>query len=233
MCVDGVFRRRRVRQRMGRLWRLLLAACCLLGLLLAVFIRCRPVVTAFAENQAVWLATRVSNEVVADVLEEYAEACCSMIRTTYNDRQILAGVFTDTAAINTVRTAITREVIARMDGLSTLQVGVPFGTLAGWDWLSGWGPLVRFPVSVSATVLSTVSSTLEAAGINQTTYRVLVDVEIGLYVVTPGGRSSVAASSSYPMAEAVLLGEVPDNLTEVYGDDQSLLGKIFDYGTGA
>ena len=50
-------------------------------------------------------------------------------------------------------------------------------------------------------------------------------------MVSPAGRSTVGARVSYPMAETVLLGEVPDNLTEVYGDDQSVLGQIFDYGT--
>ena len=87
-------------------------------------------------------------------------------------------------------------------------------------------------MSFTSTVLSDVSSALESTGINQSIYRVLVHLEISLYVVTPGGRSSVGAQLSYPVTEAVILGEVPDNLTEVYGDDQTLLGKIFDYGTG-
>ena len=65
----------------------------------------------------------------------------------------------------------------------------------------------------------------------QSLYQVLIHLEISLYVVSPAGRSTVGARVSYPMAETVLLGEVPDNLTEVYGDDQSVLGQIFDYGT--
>ena len=114
----------------------------------------------------------------------------------------------------------------------SITVGIPLGTLAGLDWLSGWGPLISIPMSVTSTVLSNVSSSLEAAGMNQTNYRVLINVQVEMYLVTPGGRSSVAADFSYPMAQAVLLGDVPENLTEVYGDDQTLLGKIFDYGTG-
>lgn len=114
---------------------------------------------------------------------------------------------------------------------NTLTVSTPIGTLFASEWLSGWGPTVTFPISYTATVLSDVSSSLEAAGINQSTYRLLVHLDIQVYVVTPTGRSTVGAQLSYPMAEAVLLGEVPDNLTEVYGDDQTLLGKIFDYGT--
>ena len=227
-----LFRRRRYRH--GPLWvrRFFCVVLCLFVLSLTTFFCCRPIVTEFGESQAVWLATRIANETVADVLAQHGDTCHSMIQVSYNDQQVLASVFTDTGAVNTIRTAITAEVMRRMEGISSITVGVPLGTLAGFNWLSGWGPPVQFPMSVTATVLSNVSSSLEAAGINQTAYRVLVHLEISLTVVTPGGRSSVAATSSYPMAETVLLGEVPDNLTEVYGDDQTLLGKIFDYGAG-
>ncbi len=227
-----LFRRRRHRRGLMLRQRILVLLLCLFILSLTTFFCCRPIVTEFAESRAIWLATRIANETVADVLSQHADACRSMIEVSYNDRKILSSVFADTGAVNTIRTAITGEILRRMEDLSTISVGVPLGTLAGLDWLSGWGPLVKFPMSVTATVLSTVSSSLEAAGINQTAYRVLVHLEISLTVVTPGGRSSVAATSSYPMAETVLLGEVPNNLTEVYGDDQTLLGKIFDYGTG-
>ena len=143
----------------------------------------------------------------------------------------MSAVLVNTVAVNTIRTAITAASMTEMESYSELSVSIPFGTLAGVSWLSGWGPMVTFPMSFTATVLSDVSSTLEAVGMNQSLYRVLVHLDISLYVVTPGGRSSVGTQLTYPMAETMLLGEVPDNLTEVYGDDQSLLGKIFDYGT--
>lgn len=187
--------------------------------------------TAFAESQAVWEATKIANQTVVQVLQEYADVCADTIALTYDGGQKIASVCTNTSVINTVRTAITDRTITAMEQFSALSVSLPVGTLLGWDWVSGLGPLVTFPVSFTATVLSDVSSTLIAEGINQSMYRVLVHLEIQLYVVSPGGRSTVGAKVSYPMAETVLLGEVPDNLTEVYGDDQSLLGQIFDYGT--
>ncbi len=227
----GVFRRRRRRQQRWRLLRFAMGLLSVTGVLFALFIRCRPVLTAFAESQAVWLATKTANRVVAQVLTEQEDVCHTMIETHYNEQQVLSSVITDATAINTVRTAVTAAVMRELEQYSSISVGIPLGTLAGFDWLSGWGPLVTFPMSMTATVLSNVSSSLEAVGMNQSTYRVLVHINITLYVVTPGGRSSVGAEHSYPMAEAVLLGEVPDTLTEVYGDDQTLLGKIFDYGT--
>lgn len=186
--------------------------------------------TVFAESQAVWTATKVANQTASRVLAECADLCAQTISVTYDDNQVVSSVMTNTVAINTVRTKITEQAITEMERFSHLSVALPFGTLTGWDWFSGWGPLLTFPISFTATILSDVSSVLVSEGINQSVYRVLMHLEISLYVVSPAGRSSVGARVNYPLAEAVLLGEVPDNLTEVYGDDQSLLGQIFDYG---
>ena len=224
-----VFRRwRRCRRRVSVV---LIVVLCVLGLIGLMFLRCRPVMTAFAESQAVWAATKIANQVAADVLQEYAESCADTIIVSYDGSQKLSSVRTDTAAVNTVRTQMTERVITAMEQFSSLSVALPMGTLTGWDWFSGFGPLLTFPVSFTATVWSDVSSSLVAEGINQSIYQVLIHLEISLYVVSPAGRSTVGTRVSYPMAETVLLGEVPDNLTEVYGDDQSVLGQIFDYGT--
>ena len=209
----------------------MIVVLCAIGLLGLAFFRCRPIMTAFAESQAVWTATKLANQTVAQVLQTYHSLCEETISVTYNDQQKVSAIRTDTTAINTVRTQMTETVMSTMERFSSLSVSIPLGTLSGWHWFSGFGPLLTFPVSFTATVLSDVSSSLVAIGINQSAYRVLIHLDIRLYVVTAGGRSTVGTRVSYPMAEAVLLGEVPDNLTEVYGDDQSLLGQIFDYGT--
>lgn len=218
------------RRRKG-LWRAIVTLLAVCGLLLAALLRCRPVITAFAESQASWMVTDIANETMASVLEEQAELCRSLITVSYNEEKILSSVITDTASINTIRTTATHRIIEKMEGLSTISVGIPVGTLVGFDWLSGWGPLVPFTMSVTCSIVSGVSTDIEAIGINQSNYRVLLDLDINVYVVTPGGRSSVTVDFSYPMAQAVLLGDVPDNLTEVNGDDQDTIGKIFDYGT--
>ena len=222
-----LFGRRKKRRRLR--WILVLLVT--LSLLFGMFIKSRPTLTAFAESQAVWIATKTANQIVAEILEQRADLCRAMIQVYYTDQKTLSSVMPDSASINTIRTAIVREVMEELEKSSAFSVSIPIGTLFGFDWLSGWGPLVTFPISFTSTVLSDVSSSLEAVGINQSTYRVLIHLDISLYVVTPSGRSSVGAQVSYPMAETVLLGEVPENLTEVYGDDQTLLGKIFDYGT--
>ncbi len=224
-------RRFRSRRR-NRPWRRLAVAVALLAVsAVMLMLYCRPVVTSYGENAALRRAERAANEAVSRALEEHAALCRDMIHVTYTDQHMLSSVITDAAAVNTIRTAIGQDVLSRIESLPSLEVAIPVGSLLGPKIFSGWGPVIRFPLSVTATVLSDVTSTLEAVGMNQSAYRVLVNVHVALYVVTPGSRSSVTLDAAYPVAEAVLLGKVPDTLTEVYGDDQTLLGKIFDYGT--
>lgn len=229
-------RRVRFRRRSRRsLTRMRTAICVLaaVGLLLGTFLRCRPIVTAFAESKAKWLAAETANQTVERVLTAYQDVCNSMVRIHYTDHNSIASVELNTAAINMVRTAVVHAAMKDLESFSSISVGIPLGTLMGLECLSGWGPLVRFPISVTGTVLSNMSSMLEAVGINQSTYRLLIHIEITLSVVTPGGRSSVGAEFSYPMAETVILGEVPENLTEVSGEDESVLDKIFNFGTNS
>ena len=194
-------------------------------------LRVHGIVISYAEMRAERIAELQANETVAAVLERHATECSSMIRVTYNDRQMLSSVMADASVVNTIKTAVAAELTQRLGSMSSLSADIPIGTLTGPDWLSGMGPLVRFPISVSASVLTAVSSSLEAVGMNQSAYKVLLEVHIVMGIIVPDGRTSVAVDTTFPMAEAVLLGEVPDTLTEVYGDDQTLLGKIFDYGT--
>ena len=214
----------------GKRWLLCLLALSVTAAVLIV--RMQPVVREYAESRARILAEQIANEAVAQVLSEQTSLCRSMLRVSYNEQQVLSSVIADAGAVNAIKTAVAALVADRMAGISSVNIGVPLGTLIGSEWFSGWGPLVPFSIGVTSRVLTTVSSSLEAVGINQSAFRLLLHVHISLSVVTPQALSSVSVDTAFPMAETVLLGDVPDNLTEVYGDDQTLLGKIFDYGTG-
>ena len=220
--------RRRVVSRRLRVLALLLAS---VALAVPLMLRIHTTVIAFAEMRAQRIAELQANNAVAAVLETHASLCSSMVKVTYNDQQMLTSVMADASSVNTIKTAVASTLNERFGSISSLSADIPIGTLIGPEWLSGMGPLVRFPISVSASVMTTVSSSLEAVGMNQSAYKVLLNVHIVMGIIVPDGRTSVVVDSSFPMAEAVLLGEVPDTLTEVYGDDQTLLGKIFDYGT--
>lgn len=228
-----VFSRRfRLRRKPISLLRaVLLALLCASISLCAAFFQCRSILCVFAESHALWMAGQIANETAIAVLAEQAENCANVLTVVYDDASAVSSVSANTVTVNRVRTAMVKSIMDALEQDTALSVAVPFGTLTGVHWLSGIGPMISFPLSYTATVTSEISSQLTGIAINQSRYCVLVCVHIYLHVVTPCGRSTVDTMMSYPMAETILLGEVPDNLTEVYGDDQSLTGQIFDYGT--
>lgn len=213
-------------------WHRVLAVLLGLVVLLCVcFIRCRTVVYEYAKSNAAWTAEKTTNETVARVLEEKNALCRSLVSVAYNDEQILSHVTVDSAGVNTIKTAVSVAVMDALESATNVTVGIPLGTFLGLDWLSGWGPIISVPMSATQSVFTSISSSLDDVGINQSTYRVNVRVKVNLWIVTPAGYASVTVENDFPAAEMVLLGKVPDNLTEVYGDSQDTIGEIFDYGT--
>lgn len=222
-----------------RLWRkrtfrrvpvILIVLTCAASLCCFALVRCCAIVNDFAESNALWLAEKIANETALRILQERSESCSSAVSVVYDGSDKVSALHMNTAAINDVRSALTVAVMNALEERLTIPTSIPLGTLTGFHWLSGCGPLVTFPMSFTATVLSDISSDLQGITINQSLFRLNVNVFVSLYVVTPAGRSTVSTTVGIPLAEVVLLGEVPDNLTEVYGDDQSLSGQIFDYG---
>ncbi len=215
-----------------RPWQRVLAV--LLGLLVMLgvcFVHCRVVVYEYAKSNAAWMGEKTTNEVVSRVIEEKNELCRSLISVAYNDEQILSNVVVDSAGITEIKTAASVAVMEALENATSVTVDIPLGTFLGLDWLSGWGPMITVPMSATQSVFTSISSSLVEVGINQSAYRVNIRVQVNLWIVTPAGYASVTVENDFPVAETVLLGKVPNNLTEVYGDDQDTIGEIFDYGT--
>ena len=219
------------RLRLRPLYRILALLLALIVLTIACFVRCRTVVYEYAKSNAAWTAEKTTNEVVSRVIESKKTVCRELISVEYNDEQILSNVLVDSAGITELKTAASVAVMDALSDATSVTVSIPLGTFLGLDWLSGWGPMITVPMSATQSVFTTISSSLADVGINQTAYRVNIRVQVNLWIVTPAGYVSVTVENEYPVAEMVLLGKVPDNLTEVYGDSQDTIGEIFDYGT--
>ncbi len=215
-----------------RVWRRVAIGVLVPLLLLGVCLfRCRPVVQQFAKSNAAWLAEKTANETVARVMGEHTAICRDLISVSYNTDNVLSSVIVDAAGVNTVKTAAAAAIMDALAEKTNIDVAIPLATLLGWDWASGIGPRVSVSLSMTSSVFTTVASSLEEVGMNQTAYRVNIHVKIHLWLVTPAGYADVTVETDFPMAETVLLGEVPENFTQVYGDSQDTIGEIFDYGT--
>ncbi len=223
---------RAYRNRNSRFWRRVSVCLFAVAVVTAIcLVRCREVVYAFAKSSAAWTAEKTTNETVARVIQDNQSLCRELISVAYNDTNVVSDLRVDSTGVNTIKTAVSAAVMDALKDATGVDVQLPLATLFGLDWLSGWGPRITVPMSATQSVFTSVSSSIEDVGINQSIFQVNVRVRVNLWIVTPAGYADVTVDNDFPVAQTVLLGKVPDNLTEVYGDSQDTIGEIFDYGT--
>ena len=91
----------------------------------------------------------------------------------------------------------------------TATAWVPVGNLTGLALLNGHGFKIPVFFAVDGVVSVDFESTLTSAGINRTKYGVMMTVTAELYSASVAFSEVVTVTTTYPIYESVLEGEVP------------------------
>ncbi len=204
-----------------------------IALLLSLFSLDRhvmPLVETYARNHAERYATRMINEAVTAVLAESEPTYETLVKVSRNNEGAVTSVEADIHTLNQIKAAISLEVAKRAEQQQNISASIPLGTFLGSHLFTGRGPLVHIPVAASISVLSDFESSFFAAGINQTSHRIVVNIKTTVFLAVPTSRTSVEITSTFVIAESILLGKVPDAYTVVENIDEETVGEIFDYG---
>ena len=89
-------------------------------------------------------------------------------------------------------------------------VSANLGSFTGLVLLTDVGPEVGFSVDTTQTVTCSFESSLESAGVNQSLHHIVMTVNVELLVYNPFRiEETVSASSSFEIAQTVIVGAVP------------------------
>ncbi len=189
-----------------------------------------PLIGQYARTRAEWYATRMINEAVTAVLAEGQPTYAQLVTVSRDSEGNVTSVEADVHALNQIKAALSLEVAKRAGEQQQITASIPLGTFLGSHLFTGRGPLLHIPVSASVSVLSDFESILAAAGINQTSHRIVLDIKATVFLAIPTAHTSTEVESSFIIAESILLGKVPDAYTVVENIDEETVGEIFDYG---
>lgn len=156
------------------------------------------------------LSERAVTMAVDDYLAENPDIGESLCRISFHDGSV-AALSADTAAVNVVKTSVTKRAQAYIDELSHTQgISTRLGSFTGLVSLLNVGPEVRLPVDSTQTVSCEFESTFEGAGLNQTVHHITMTVYVDLLVYNPFRiRQTVSTSSTFEIAQTVIVGSVP------------------------
>ncbi len=202
-------------------------AMLLLLVVLAVMLlaRLRPMIRPIAVARAKSIATRSINAAVDQVLAIDSISYESLISLETDSENRVTALKTNTALINKLKAELTSVISDRVSRLDSATISIPIGSVIGGELLSGVGPRIYIDLVPVGYAETDIVNTFSAAGINQTIHQILLEVTVTIGIVMPAYTEYATVSTSIVLGESVLLGNVPDNYTNV-ATNEELWDKI-------
>ena len=184
----------------------------------------RPVILAMAEAQARVLAVQAMNDAVFEVMRE-GGVYSDLMHVVLDGEGRVSMMQANTARMNELATQAALAVQKNLDAIAEAGVEIPLGAAFGSRLLAGSGPIVHVRVVPVGAVSTEFVSEFTAAGINQTRHRIFLQMDATVQMVIPTGTQTAAVSAHVPVAESIIVGEVPDSFVDV-ADTEDMLNLL-------
>ncbi|MDO4544918.1 MAG: sporulation protein YunB [Bacillota bacterium] len=193
---------------------LFLSAGCMALIKLVV----EPNMEDVARIRAQVLVSRTVNRALAEQFRNEADRQ-DLFSVKSGEDGIMDMVQADSIEINILMSELSINLQESFQNMGREPLEVPLGSLMGSKILSQTGPDVTLsivPLSVSSMDFRTE---FETQGINQTKYKIYIILECRVRVLAPFSSRNFTTSNTVLIAEAVILGEVPNSYVEVPKED--------------
>ena len=101
-------------------------------------------------------------------------------------------------------------------------VEIPLGAALGVSFLSGFGPRLEVQILPVGAVHTSFDTEFETAGINQTRHKIFLNLRTTVSLIVPTGSQLVEVTSTVPIAESIIVGEVPESFVDVNNEEDML-----------
>lgn len=183
-----------------------------------------PIVISMAEARARQLAVAAINEAVSEVMKS-SVSYSDLIQVSTDDSGRVSMIKANSLLMNNLASQTALTVQRNLTELEDEGVSLPLGSAFGIKIFSGSGPRIRVGVVPVGSVTTRFVTAFESAGINQTRHEISLEASTLMRIVIPTGASTVSVTSYVPVADAIIVGEVPSSYVNV-PDIDSMLNLI-------
>ncbi len=130
-------------------------------------------------------------------------------------------VKTDVVLINKIASEIALDAERQFDELENETIKIPVGALSGNKYLSGIGPNINVKVIPTGNILTEIKNEFESKGINQTIYRIYLELTCKVNIVTQYKTIEDEVVNQVLLVETVIVGDVPESYYNLEGLNES------------
>lgn len=170
-----------------------------------------------AEVEVVHLATEIIYRCVQDEVLGGNFQYRDFVQVHKDDRGRVVFVQADTARVTGMAARIALSVQQNLRQLENRTISLPLGVLTGTQLFASRGPRIEAAVLPVGTVRVDVRDSFEPAGINQTRHRIWLDFNTEVKIVIPTMSAVAAVAAQVPLAESIIVGEVPETFVSIPG----------------
>ena len=171
-------------------------------------IHLKPTLLAIAEAKATFLATQSINNVINESVNLGIDPQ-RLVNVTLDSRGRVVLIQPNTMEFNKIAADTTIKVQNALKEIREEKINIPIGQILGSQLLASVGPNITVTVIPIGTVQVKVIDKFEQAGINQTRHMIYLIATTEIRIVVPLVSKSVSVNTQVPIAEYVVVGEVP------------------------
>lgn len=168
-----------------------------------------PIFEGLCTSKAKNIATDITNRKSSDVLNLYD------YKNTVEIDEKNKILKTDIVTINKITSDIANAIQNELDELRKKTIQIPIGALIGNRYFAGLGPNIKINIISTGDVLTDIKTEFKTAGINQTVYRIYMEIECNVSILTSYKTIDTTIKNQVLLVETVLVGEVPETYLQL------------------
>ncbi|MEG0270374.1 MAG: sporulation protein YunB [Clostridia bacterium] len=177
-----------------------------------------------AYARAYSLAVETMNRAVKDTIVNGARY--DELVTIQTDLQGRVSVMrANTMRMNEIATKTALMAEEELAGIENQIINIPLGSAFGIRFLAGFGPTLAVRILPIGAVRTNFETEFESAGINQTRHKISLSMRTTVSLIVPRGAKKVEVVSNVPIAESIIVGQVPTSYVDV-SDQEDMLNLI-------
>lgn len=223
-----VFMKQRISVKVIRLKKLILIIIitAMLGVLVSGFFTriYKPFITSAAIGKTNNVVHKISNDTVLEIIKNFEYK--SFVNVMKNETGSISGIETDTIKINKFKSEFLSELSKKMQNLSSEKFAIPILSFFNNPFLSEIGPSIHIRLKPIGVINADVENIFISTGVNQTKHQIDLKYKINILIVMPGIQTEHIVSSTIPVAQTVIVGEVPQSYTNVTTSDDNMFDTV-------
>lgn len=134
----------------------------------------------------------------------------------------------NTIILNRIMSSTVVEVARSMGQMKDNTIEIPLGQMSGISLLAAYGPRMKVRVIPAGQVHVKILNEFQQAGINQTRHLIYFEVRGDIKVAVPFMAEDLEVLAVIPMAETIIVGDVPETYVNFRGESEMIYPLIND-----